>query len=224
MASECALKKGDLVILVPDAEGRINGHMSWGLKVRINSWLIGTVGTVSCPLVESGDVRVDLLPICHGMVDSHGEPEDSKMDPVYVSPECVKPVEGVAFVCKTADSYAVFDRKDVKNPVAVFSTALNEAKQLAERLFGDITEGRVSGATKAWSKDRFTIERNNYNISVIDNSIPEHNVILCLTNDYKAGTLDAETIANSLCAMLNAGCGEVSDAFVSMVGGKKGNP
>lgn len=220
MASECALKKGDLVTLVPDAEGRINGHMPWGLKVRINSWLIGTVGTVSCPLVESGDVKVDLLPICRGMVDNHGEPEDSKMDPVYVSPECVKPVEGGAFVCKTVDSYAVFDRKDIKKPAAEFSTALFNARDRAELVCSELLEDD----TPAAPRDRFTIERNNYNISVIDNSIPEHNVILCLTNDYKAGTLDAETIANSLCAMLNAGCGEVSDAFVSMVGGKKGNP
>lgn len=220
MASECSLKKGDLVRIDASDDGHVFCYMADGLKLGLNSLLIGAVGIVSCPYVNAGNVKIDLLPICHGMVNSHGEPDDSKMDPVYVSPKCVKPVDGGAFVCKTAESYAVFDRKDVKNPVAEFSRALFNARDRAELVCSELLEDD----TPAAPRERFTIERNNYNISVIDNSIPEHNVILCLTNDYKAGTLDAETIANSLCAMLNAGCGEVSDAFVSMVGGKKGNP
>ena len=211
MASECALKKGDLVRIDASDDGPVFCYMADGLKLRLNSLLIGAVGIVSCPYVNAGNVKIDLLPICHGMGGIHGPSDDPEMDPIYVSPECVKPVEGSAFVCKTVESYAVFDRRDVKNPVAEFSRSLNNAREVAER----VCSGLLEEETPAVPRERFTIERNSYNISVIDNSIPEHNVITCLTNDYKAGTLDAETIATSLCDMLNAGCVEG--------GGKKGD-
>lgn len=211
--------KYDLVRVIPASDGRLLGHLTSRHKVHIDSGRIGAVGTVSCPLVKSGDVKLELLEVCHGMGDTGVA--GSARDLAYISPECLELVTDKVFVCKTKDSYAVMAvGRDMKSPVAEFSRTLEDARERAESLCRELLEAD----TPAAPRDRFTIERNNYNISVIDNSIPEHNVILCLTNDYKAGTLDAETIANSLCAMLNAGCGEVSDAFVSMVGGKKGNP